>query len=142
MKSGTVEHQSKGGSMHGLATENTVAVTNGYGEAFGHDPCPRFLVITAPWAPEPTIATDYDDRAHALAVTERELSRRIDLGDCYDHHDKAVYYLTPAGDLLPVTYGKQERVPACDYDERSIVYAHTPILAGGCVVGHISHTDH
>lgn len=92
----------------------------------------RFLVIERPYPGEAPSAS---------VCTEREVSRRYDMLDCYGEAFD-VYYMANDGSLQPVTIGAQERVPACDWDERSIVYAHSPLIAAGKCVGYVTHTDH
>lgn len=70
---------------------------------------------------------------------ESQVSSYIDLADCHDATGRLLY-LTDRGELVPVTLGTMERVQGGE--EAPVVFAYSPLLADGQVMGQVSHTDH
>lgn len=90
----------------------------------------RFLIVEL----------DAAGRATGMVVAdENQVSAYIDLADCHDG-DSRLQYLTERGDLVPVTLGSRERVQGGE--EHPFVFAYSPLVAEGVLVGQVAHTDH
>jgi hypothetical protein len=92
--------------------------------------------------------TDMDGVKRVRKVTEDQISRAIDMADCYDDNSQYLY-LDDDGKFYPVSFGGVSRhVSAGELDE---FYAENPtiifsqsgaMVANGKTVGYVSYTDH
>ena len=79
----------------------------------------------------------FDDNPYVVhKVTADQISRAVDMADCLPEMERRWLYLDDVGDLQPVTIGERVRTGSDFY------YADSPIMAAGCCVGHVVHTDH
>ena len=77
-------------------------------------------------------------------TTEQRISSAYDMADCDTAPIPEFLYCDDAGELHPVTIGKQSRhAPDPDGpDETPFIYASSDMVANGKVVGHVQFTDH
>lgn len=74
-------------------------------------------------------------------VTEEQISRSVDMADCEpDFVMRKLFYVDDAGDIQPVTIGRQERFS--NGVEQPFHFASSAIVAGGKQVGEVVYTDH
>ena len=81
-----------------------------------------------------------DDGTKKLVPTsERQISEFIDMADA--HGETAEFlYCDSEGTLHPITTGQLQRNPF--YDEKSIWYGTSAMIANGLEVGTVHHSDH
>jgi len=74
-------------------------------------------------------------------ITEEQISRSVDMADCEpDFVMRKRFYVDDAGEIQPVTIGRQERIntdEGCPFH-----FAASAIVAGGREVGQVVFTDH
>jgi hypothetical protein len=74
-------------------------------------------------------------------ITEESISQAVDMADCLPEFTMRKWlYVDDAGDLLPVTIGRQERINTGE--EAPFRFAASAIVAGGKCVGEVVFTDH
>lgn len=74
-------------------------------------------------------------------VTEEQISRSVDMADCEpDFAMRKRFYVDDAGEIQPVTIGRQERFNTDE--ECPFHFAASAIVAGGREVGQVVFTDH
>lgn len=76
-------------------------------------------------------------------ITEEQISSAVDMADCdVELVMRKWLYVDDAGELQPVTIGRQQRYAPAGAIEQPFRYAESAIVAGGRQVGSVTYTDH
>lgn len=74
-------------------------------------------------------------------ITEAKISESVDMADCLpDFVMRKWFYVNDAGEIHPVTVGRQERYS--EGVEQPFYFAESAIVANGHQVGTVVYTDH